>query len=151
MGYDTDNRGDAVAATREIGVSHADDFNLSWRNVQFLMRLTQGRRDGVFVAFVDLAAGKGDLPCMAAQPCRTLGQYDTRFRPVCDRDQHRRCAMIADTDVAFIFNFYADRGVKRRLQPVPPIHADPTRLKCTPLLQMLGLSGFSASARLAIS
>ena len=88
---------------------------------------------------------------MAAQPCGALGQDNTRFRPVRYGDQDRRRTVRVDGKVPFVFNLYAECWIKRNLQPAPPVHAGAASLNCAPLLQMLGSSGFSASAKLASS
>jgi hypothetical protein len=44
----------------------------------------------------------------------------------------------------------AERGIKRRLQPMPLDHGAASFETCAPLLQMLGFSGLSVSARLPV-
>src|SRR3546814_3383882 len=82
-------RGDAVAAARLIGFGRARDHHVAAVEANLFFGLAQRRVDRVAVARIDLAARKSDLPRMAAQPLRALGQDDARIGAVGEGDQHR--------------------------------------------------------------
>ena len=69
---DPQYRGDVITAARTIGFGRARDHHVAAVQPYLLLGLAQRRIDGVPVAGVNLAAGKGDLSRMAAQPLRAL-------------------------------------------------------------------------------
>ena len=136
--HQPNHRNDAKATSGKIGGGCADHVYLFGRNGEFLLRLAQGGSDGILVLRFQLAARKGDLRGMAAQPVGTLGQDHARLIARGDGDEDGRLTIAAGRRAeAGLILMHGVHG-ERAGQPGGKAHADGSTVKKLPPLQMPG-------------
>ena len=142
-----ENRRHDVAGDGAVGLERTDDLDRSRIEQDFLVRLANGRLEGVF-AGIEAAAGKGDLAGVGPQMLAPDGQDDARLRPVGDGDHHRRRKVCVGTNFRQVA---VERWLRRRLcersaKAVGQSHSGTFNGKKTSSLQMPGEPSESASS-----